>query len=283
MEKQYESQTHIFKHIKGVEIRLDLHKPLKQIFAKAPLLVIIHGGGFTAGIRDWMNGPVHLISDRLFSSGCAIASIDYRLQPDRCIDGLGMQYEDCMDAIRYLAIHADEFGVDRENMGLLGASAGGTMVLMCGFCGPHDFPGDEKLKNAPSFNIRFIVNFFGIPDFTMFESLYHSENTGAGIWWHNELPENIKNDLRKKYSPITYLKKSSPPLLTIHGTVDPIVPYKTGTELHQKADQIGQNNKLITIKGGGHGWTELNKPETKAEFEDMKQQLWFFTKKYFGV
>ena len=93
----------------------------------------------------------------------------------------------------------------------------------------------------------------------------------------------LKNDLRKKYSPITYLKKSSPPLLTIHGTVDPIVPYKTGEELHQKADQIGHNNKLITIKGGGHGWTELNKPDTKEAFEDMKQQLWFFTKKHFGV
>ena len=44
-----------------------------------------------------------------------------------------------------------------------------------------------------------------------------------------------------------------PPILTIHGNNDTIVPYEHGVRLHQALDEAGVPNQLITIDGGGHG------------------------------
>ena len=45
----------------------------------------------------------------------------------------------------------------------------------------------------------------------------------------------------------------TPPILTIHGDADSIVPYDHATRLHELLDEWGVPNQLITIEGGGHG------------------------------
>ena len=54
-------------------------------------------------------------------------------------------------------------------------------------------------------------------------------------------------------SPLTYLGKAAPPVLTIHGDADPVVPFTQATRLHAALDGAGVPNRLVPIHGGHHG------------------------------
>jgi dipeptidyl aminopeptidase/acylaminoacyl peptidase len=56
-----------------------------------------------------------------------------------------------------------------------------------------------------------------------------------------------------RVSPINYVSGDLPPILSIHGDQDSIVPYSHGVRLHEELDKFGISNRLITIEGGGHG------------------------------
>ena len=54
-------------------------------------------------------------------------------------------------------------------------------------------------------------------------------------------------------SPLTYVRRGLPPILTVHGDSDPIVPYSHGMRLHEALEEASVPNELVTVPGGGHG------------------------------
>jgi dipeptidyl aminopeptidase/acylaminoacyl peptidase len=65
--------------------------------------------------------------------------------------------------------------------------------------------------------------------------------------------EGESSKFREAMSPITYVKKTSPPVFIVHGDADPIVPYQQSVDLKKKLDEVGVKNEFITEPGGGHG------------------------------
>ena len=72
-------------------------------------------------------------------------------------------------------------------------------------------------------------------------------------------------------SPMTYVRRELPPILTIHGDADPIVPYQHATRLHQALDVAGVPNVLHTVPGGGHGG--FSRSETLDVYSSIQQFL----------
>ena len=62
-----------------------------------------------------------------------------------------------------------------------------------------------------------------------------------------------REEVARHVSPLTYVRAGLPPVLTIHGDADPIVPYNHAVRLHAALDEAGVPNQLITVPGGGHG------------------------------
>jgi dipeptidyl aminopeptidase/acylaminoacyl peptidase len=58
---------------------------------------------------------------------------------------------------------------------------------------------------------------------------------------------------RQSVSPVYHVKVGSPPVFTVHGDADPIVPYQQSVDLHKKLDELGVKNRFVTVEGGGHG------------------------------
>jgi dipeptidyl aminopeptidase/acylaminoacyl peptidase len=54
-------------------------------------------------------------------------------------------------------------------------------------------------------------------------------------------------------SPLTHVRAGLPPILTIHGDKDLLVPYAHAVRLHDALTKAGTANQLLTIPGGGHG------------------------------
>ena len=57
----------------------------------------------------------------------------------------------------------------------------------------------------------------------------------------------------KAASPITYVTPNDPPVLTVHGTEDRIVPYDQAVRLDAALKKAGVPAYFVTIDGGGHG------------------------------
>ena len=69
--------------------------------------------------------------------------------------------------------------------------------------------------------------------------------------WLGSRPD--RNDVARRLSPLTYVRRDLPPILTIHGDADPTVPYTHATRLQAALAQAGATSELVTIPGGKHG------------------------------
>ena len=92
--------------------------------AARPGLAWFHGGGHVIGSLDTHDTMVrHLCRE----SGCVVVSIDYRMGPEHPFPAA---VDDCMAAVRWLAGHGREIGVDPDRIAVGGDSAGGNLAAV---------------------------------------------------------------------------------------------------------------------------------------------------------
>jgi len=119
----------------------------------------------------------------------------------------------------------------------------------------------------PSVDVAAIINWYGITDVA---DLLSGPNTkGYAVQWLGGLSDRA--DVARLTSPLTHVRAGLPPVLTIHGDADPIVPYEHGTRLHEALENAGVASELHTVPGGGHGGFDTN--ETLAIFETIQEFL----------
>jgi dipeptidyl aminopeptidase/acylaminoacyl peptidase len=81
-----------------------------------------------------------------------------------------------------------------------------------------------------------------------------------------------RTELATRLSPLTYVRKGLPLIVTIQGDADRAVPYSQGVQLHNALDAAGVPNELVTIPGGGHGkWTRQENLRTQAAVIDFPE------------
>ena len=68
-------------------------------------------------------------------------------------------------------------------------------------------------------------------------------------------------EVARRVSPLTYVRAGLPPVLTVHGDKDPVVPYEHAVRLHEALTKAGVRSTLLTIPNGGHGQF---KPEERS-------------------
>src|SRR5580658_3522724 len=93
----------------------------KQPAAKLPVVVWLHAGSWKGGSRE--NCPIAFLAAQNF----AVVSLDYRLDD---VAPFPAQLYDCKGAIRWLRAHADQYDLDPNHIGIIGASAGGHLGLL---------------------------------------------------------------------------------------------------------------------------------------------------------
>jgi len=104
--------------------RYDLYRPANS--DNAPLILMVHGGGWSFGDKD-MGRVVNNKVDRWLPRGIAFVTINYRMQPK------APPLEQARDVARALADiqrNWQKFGVDRNNIVLMGHSAGAHLIAL---------------------------------------------------------------------------------------------------------------------------------------------------------
>jgi len=254
--------------VDGTDLQLDVYVPAKELGGapwvkfsdeRKPVLLYIHGGGWTSLNRSYRN----LNFLPYVEKGWAVVNIDYRLLKQApfpaCI-------ADCRHALNWIYENADGFRFDTSRIVVSGESAGGHLALMTGFLtndAAFAIPGKPITREL---KVAAVINWFGISDVGRIMEFWNSPS------YVTNLVGDIskKEEIYRSCSPLTHINSSVPPVLTIHGDADTVVPIIHATLLHEALDQCGVKNELHVVKGKKHG--NFDEQEMSENF----QIIWKF-------
>jgi acetyl esterase/lipase len=234
---------------------LDLYLP-KNAEGKLPIIVAIHGGGWSGGDKA---RPQIL---PLLRDGYAVASINYRLSQ---VAKFPAQVHDCKAAIRWVRAHADELHLDADRIGIWGDSAGGHLVALLGTTADNkELEGEEGNANFSS-RVQAVCDYYGPADFLTINdqappdtAIHHNApDSPEAKLIGGAIPEN--KEKAALASPVHYASKDAAPFLIMHGDVDKVVPVQQSIELRDALQKAGVEASLYIIGGQGHGFR--NHPE----------------------
>ena len=80
----------------------------------------------------------------------------------------------------------------------------------------------------------------------------------AAASWFDGIPPQQVTALAEQLSPLRYVREGLPPIMTVQGDNDQVVPYAHGVALHEALDDTRVQHQLLTVPGGGHGLVGWN-------------------------
>jgi acetyl esterase/lipase len=237
------------------ETVLDIYQPKAPALDRRPGVIAIHGGWWVAGNKDSM--VPHCL--RYVEQGFVCVSVGYRLAKAAPAPAA---VTDVLNATKWFRDNANRYRVDRRRIVVTGPSAGGHLALMVGMV-------QKSARVGPVSNVAAVVNFYGITD-------VQDVLSGANIRkqpgeWIPDTP--ARYDLATRLSPISYVRKDVPPILTIHGDADEVVPYEHGTKLTRALQQAGATAEMVPVQQGAHGF-----PQAKLD-ELYTRHVWPFLRR----
>jgi acetyl esterase/lipase len=104
--------------------RLDVYRPARA--SDAPVIIMVHGGGWTRGDKT-SHGVVQHKVEHWLPKGYIVVSVNYRMVP---AVNVRTEAEDVARAVSYIQQNAARWGGNGEHVVLMGHSAGGHLVAL---------------------------------------------------------------------------------------------------------------------------------------------------------
>lgn len=224
----------------GYDARLDLYRR-KDTTTPQPTVIYFHGGGWGGGSR---NSILYLLTP-WFEMGFNIVNVEYRLTRDAKAPAA---VEDCLCALRWVGAHAKQYNLDPKRIVVAGESSGAHLALTTGMI-PESASLAEGCPGEPMPKVAAIVNFYGITDVA--DLLDGPNRKGYAVSWIGDAAN--REELARQVSPLTWVRAGLPPILTIQGDSDPVVPYSHSLRLQEALEKAGVPHQLLTVPGGKHG------------------------------
>jgi acetyl esterase/lipase len=231
----------------GYDAKLDVYRR-RDTTAPQPTLIFYHGGGWIGGTKE--ASVMSLLP--WIEMGWNVVNVEYRMAR---VAPAPAGVEDALCALRFVVAQAKTYGVDTNRIVVSGESAGGHLALAAGMipasagftniCAAGGFTGSENA--VPK--VAAVINWYGITDVN--DLLAGSNVRSYALQW---LGDSANRDVvARSVSPLTYVRAGLPPILSIQGDADPIVPYSQNVHLRDALTKAGVPNELFTVPGGGHG------------------------------
>lgn len=230
--------------------RLDVLLPAPVGPQLLPVVVFIHGGGWSSGSKSGgLNQLKQVISDRY-----AGVSIDYRLTDEAAWPA---QIHDCKAALRWIRANGHLYQMDTASIAVWGTSAGGHLAAMLGVSnGVESLEGSIGSHLETSSDVTCAVDWFGPSDLLSIleypSQMDHdavdspeSKLIGGQVSSH---PEEAR-----LASPSHYVSSQAAPFFIAHGDRDTSVPYQQSVLLHYLLEKAGAEATFIKVVGAGHG------------------------------
>lgn len=255
----------------AVPLKLDVYCPDTNT-TNRPVLMFIHGGGFTGGIK---HKPEIIEMGKYYASrGFVYVSIDYRtteelgniddmnqeevieyyrgIAPQEWIEhslegaestkqiqqavAMYTAQRDAKAALRWVIANADTYEIDTDEIAVGGASAGAITTVALGLTDLGDFRDEISLQDDPTLSTTNLNETYEVQSMIYF-------------WGSNK-----KVELYNTVYEVDRYDGDDPELFMAHGDgYDPVTPYEGALVLQDIYDSLEIHNELVTLEGHGHG------------------------------
>jgi acetyl esterase/lipase len=223
------ADSRVYKTMGDVKLYLHIFRAAdRPKTEKLPAIVFFFGGG-------WNSGTVNQFvkhSEHLASRGMVAVIADYRVKSRHGVTPLEC-VADAKSAIRWVRVHAADFGIDPSRIAAGGGSAGGHLAAATALVeGLDEKSEDLKVSSAP--NALALFN--------------PALDLGAP-----RLREMIGERVMD-ISPLQHVRQGAPPAIVFHGTADTTVPFKQAEDFCAAMKKHGNRCELKPYEGRAHGF-----------------------------
>ena len=224
---------------------LDYYRPKHTDGLELPVVIYMHGGGWSGGRKD--NG---LISDvwgpHFLKQGLAVVSIEYQMKANKLFP---TENDDIACALAYLKKNAKEMDIDIKQSIFFGDSAGAQLASYAALNTPYKDYDYEVPKG--------VIDFYGVSNFSPIVVGKPPDYNAR----HYLGADYIKKAPRA--SPVNYVHDKAPPFLLIHGTGDTVVPHSQSQLLYKELKDAGVRVNYVEVPQAPHAFKgpELNRKE----------------------
>jgi acetyl esterase/lipase len=258
-----------YGHKFGVALTMDVFTPKKN--ANGAAIVVVMSGGWVSS-RDMMGFYRPFITE-FVKRGYTTFAVYHGAQPQFTVrDAVA----DVNRAVRFIRLHAKDYAIDPDRIGISGGSAGGHLSLMQGTAGDKGDPKAKDPVDKTSSRVQAVACFYPPTDFLNYGGKDKNAFAADGILAFlrvavdvremdpkthmlERLSEEKQLEMLKKISPITHVNADTPPTLIVHGDADKLVPIQQAEVFVAKLKDAGVTAELVVKKGAGHGWGDQAK------------------------
>ena len=196
---------------------LDVYRPRDGDPKNAPVLLQVHGGGWTIGNKDQQGIPLML---HMAARGWVCVAINYRLSPR---DAFPAHLVDVKRAIAWIRENVHAYGGDPGFIAITGGSAGGHLAALAALT-PNDpayQPGFEEADTS----LQAAVPHYGVYDFAGATGTRKAQQMRDGFLGPRVLfrdPSRHREEFEQA-SPLLRVNADAPPFFVLHGRHDTLV------------------------------------------------------------
>ena len=227
-----------------------VQKPTLEVFlpektkANGKAVLIFPGGGYGILAYDWEGTDVaQFLADR----GIAGIVVKYRLPSDETqTDKHNVPLIDAQRAIKMVRSRAGEWGINKNEIGIIGFSAGGHLASTLG----------TKYNNRVYEPIDEIDKESARPDFMvlMYPVITMGQETHLGSR-NNLLGKEPSEKMIHEYSSQFHINSETPPTYLVHAMDDEVVPVANSEYFHAMFNvNATAKSELYLFEKGGHGF-----------------------------
>ncbi len=215
---------------------LDIYSPTSDVSKNYPVVVLIHGGGYSSGYKELDRQMGQYIA----SKGFHVVNMNYTLMPEV---GFKTELEEAFAVFNWIKANHEKYGFDYERVSVVGDSSGGHYVML--------IAAIQNNKNLQSY--------FGIKPYecglkafvSICPSTFESAINGTG-----EIFENIVKVLGDWFKDDEYIKNCSykyfidenyPEIMIVTTPTDSILA-KDHVEIHEYMEEKGIKHAFMSYE-----------------------------------
>ena len=246
---------------------LDIHLPNTDKPAYKAIIVIYGSAWFGNNLKQT---AFETIGKQLLESGFAVITINHRASSDAAYPA---QINDVKAAIRFVRANAVKYKIDASFIGITGYSSGGHLASLAGTSNAVkeftvgkktvDIEGNIGNYTSVSSSVNAVVDWFGPIDMALMNECKKpkDKNSPEAALIKGNPADNL--DMIALLNPVTFIDKTDPQFIVIHGEADNVVPY-CQSELFAKAlKKRGLLTEFISVPEGQHGPVTFNESTFK--------------------
>lgn len=257
----------------GVDLKLQVLQPVSYEYdrnpSKLPCVLFVQGSA-------WLEQNIYFNIPQIAAfakRGYVAGIVQYRHSG---IAPFPAQIMDVKTAVRYMRIHAEEYGIDSDNIFLWGDSSGAHSAMGAAFSAARDILEDDVYREV-SAQVNAVVNFNAPVD--LYE-MREAEEKWAAAFGFTASPgsqfiggasicENRELADRTNTARLISGDFEIPPVLIIHGDQDSIVPYSQSEILKAALDRNQKVYEMYALIGSEHSGPSFFCDEVYDIMEDF--------------